>query len=120
MVNFASSTLWHEIPAHVNEMGVVEMFKITVVRGEPSFLRMEAQNAQLKHFVKHTEHLFQKCGSFDHALGLFDVIHTCVCGPIETRSIKGARYFIIIIDRHSPRTTFFPMRNKSETKTYYL
>ncbi|KAK4404406.1 Retrovirus-related Pol polyprotein from transposon TNT 1-94 [Sesamum angolense] len=48
------------------------------------------------------------------ANGLLDLIHTDVCGPLNTQARGGFSYFIIFIDDHSRYGYVYLMRNKFE------
>lgn len=47
-------------------------------------------------------------------LAVLDLIHTDVCGPMETKSLSGFRYFITLTDDHSRYCVLYFMRKKSE------
>ena len=52
--------------------------------------------------------------SNSRASKLLELVHSDVCGPIETESIGGARYFVSFIDDYSKWTVVYFMRRKSE------
>ena len=45
---------------------------------------------------------------------ILELVHTDVCGPMQTRSLGGAYYFIIFIDDRTIYTWVYFMRNKSD------
>ena len=47
------------------------------------------------------------------------LIHTDVCGPMQTTSLGGARYFITFIDDYTRYTTVYTMKQKSEAFHYF-
>ena len=48
------------------------------------------------------------------------LIHTDVCGPMQTTSLGGARYFITFIDDYTRYTTVFTMKHKSEALQHFI
>lgn len=45
-----------------------------------------------------------------------DLIHTDICGPIETETPGGKRYILTCIDYYSKYTRIFLLRHKSEAQ----
>lgn len=43
-----------------------------------------------------------------------DVIHTDVCGPIQSQSLGGSRYYVLFKDDFSHFRYIYFMRNKSQ------
>ena len=50
---------------------------------------------------------------------LIELIHTDVCGPMQTMSIGGARYFLIFVDDRSRFTWVYFIRRKSDVFEYF-
>ncbi|TYZ63974.1 hypothetical protein PybrP1_002805, partial [[Pythium] brassicae (nom. inval.)] len=48
------------------------------------------------------------------ANGLLDVVHSDVCGPMQTSTIGGKRFFVTFIDDKSRQCVAFLMKHKSE------
>lgn len=44
-----------------------------------------------------------------------DLIHSNLCGPMNTATPGGHRYFLILIDDYSRYTTLYFLSKKSET-----
>ena len=60
---------------------------------------------------------FQKEGSrVDKVLKL---LHLDLCGPMETTSVGGSRYFFTLIDDHSRKVFVFFLQQKSEVKSTF-
>ena len=49
-----------------------------------------------------------------HAKKLLKVIHSDVCGPMQSTTFSGKRYFVTFTDEYSHFTIIFLLRNKSE------
>lgn len=45
---------------------------------------------------------------------LLELVHTDLCGPLGTKSLGGASYFITFIDDYSRYTTTYFLKNKSD------
>ncbi|KAI8436415.1 hypothetical protein MSG28_010011 [Choristoneura fumiferana] len=43
-----------------------------------------------------------------------ELVHSDICGPMETQSLGGARYFLTFLDDYSKRISVYFLRNKSE------
>jgi transposase InsO family protein len=50
---------------------------------------------------------------------ILELVHTDVCGPMQTRSLRGAYYFLIFIDDRTRYTWVYFMRNKSDVFEYF-
>ena len=50
---------------------------------------------------------------------ILELIHTDVCGPMETRSLGGSRYFVTFINDKSRYTAIYFMKEKNEVSEIY-
>ncbi|GMG39212.1 unnamed protein product [Aspergillus oryzae] len=50
----------------------------------------------------------------NHAKKLLEVVHSDVCGPMQTSTFGGKRYFVTFIDEYSHFCVVYLLRNKSE------
>jgi len=46
--------------------------------------------------------------------GILELIHSDLCGPIETQSIGGAKYFFTLIDDYSKRIFIYTLESKNQ------
>ena len=46
--------------------------------------------------------------------GILDIIHSYVCGPMQTNSLSGYVYYASFIDDYSPKTWIYLLKNKDE------
>ena len=44
-----------------------------------------------------------------------EIVHTYLCGPIQTPSLGGSIYFLTFIDDYSRKTWVYFLKHKSET-----
>jgi len=47
-------------------------------------------------------------------IGKLDLAHFNLCGPMKTRTIEGALYFVTFNDDHSRKTWFYTLRSKDQ------
>ena len=50
---------------------------------------------------------------------ILELIHTDVCGPMQTRSLGGASYFLIFVDDRSRYTWVYFIWRKSDVFEYF-
>lgn len=50
---------------------------------------------------------------------LLNIVHADVCGPMESVSLGGSRYFVIFIDDYSRMTYIYFMKNKNEVFQHF-
>ena len=50
---------------------------------------------------------------------IIELIHTDVCGPMQTLSLGGTRYFLISVDDKSRFTWIYFIRKKSDVFEYF-
>ena len=62
---------------------------------------------------KHHRESFPKEKAW-RAKALLDLVHTDVCGPMNTQTRGGNKYFIIFVDNYSRMTWVYFMRQKSD------
>lgn len=53
-------------------------------------------------------------GEGDKAKSLLQLVHSDLCGPMETQTLGGAKYFLTFIDDYSKKVYVYFLRNKSE------
>ena len=62
--------------------------------------------------AKYANAAYQK--SNNRAMGVLDLIHSDICGPMCTRSLSNVEYFITFIDDHSKKTWIYFLKTKDE------
>ena len=111
--------LWHRRLGHLNQRYMRNMHLRKMVDG-------------MKVDIKSNDHIscescvlgkMQKSSfpseSLNRASQLLELIHTDVCGPMQTDSIGGSKYFVTFTDDFSRYTTVYFMKNKSEVITKF-
>jgi hypothetical protein len=61
---------------------------------------------------KYTKTVFPSSDS--RSVGVLDLIHTDVCGPMSLVSLGFCEYYVTFIDDHSRKTWIYFMKTKSE------
>lgn len=109
----ASTKLWHERLGHVNTGALENMVKCEAVSGislskESDFFCANCPlGKQFKFpFKKHEK---------DANVAPGEIIHTDLCGPMQTSSVGGARFFILFKDESSGFRNVNFLKHKSDT-----
>ena len=113
----STTELWHHMYGHLNYNDLLLLQRKTMVEGLPvmkcEHLPCEACALGKQHreeFPVHTE---------KRKYDILELIHTDVCGPMQTRSLGGASYFVIFIDDRSRYTWVYFIRRKSDIFEYF-
>jgi hypothetical protein len=103
--------LWHVRYRHLNFESISQLQKQGMVRGLPTFWK---ENARCEAFIygKMNRETFPT--SSWHANICLQLVHSDLCGPLET-SLKGCKYFLLFIDDYSRMTWVYFLKAKSET-----
>lgn len=107
-----SAHLWHQRLGHLNYQNLQKLTEST------DGVDMEAIK-QDKNIIcntclqgKQTRKPFKNEGT--RATSLLEVIHSDVCGPMEEKSLGGARYYVTFIDDYSRKVFVYFMHSKSQ------
>lgn len=106
---------WHKRMAHLNIADV----KRLEVCADGITIRNKEIDAVCKSCCegKQTRLPFPQSGS--RASTLLEIIHTDLCGPMETPSVAGARYFVTFIDDYSRKVYVYFLKNKMDIKSVF-
>jgi transposase InsO family protein len=115
-----NSYLWHLRLGHIGYGGLQDMFKkknYSIGIGLASVSQWELCNGCA--LVKQTRASFlQK--SPHRSTKLLEVIRSDVCGPMQTATFSGKRYFVTFIDGYSHFTMVYLLQNKSEVAAKFV
>lgn len=108
-----SEMLWHRRLAHINSQDMHKM-RNGVVDGLSYDSTHDITKSQCTTCCegKQTRLPFTHVG--ERSTETLHRIHTDICGPMETNSLNGARYFLLFIDDYSRMTFIYFLKNKSE------
>ena len=111
MVNINDYEIWHKRLGHLN---LKDMIK----------LRNDEEN-EIKFNTPDKQHTCQTCVEAKQtrenviksrmtANYPLELIHSDICGPMETTTLNGSRYFITFIDDYTKYTYIYILKNKNE------
>lgn len=113
-----SGEIWHRRLAHINEKELKRMANGAVdgmiCKGE---ININKHNCETCNEGKQTRLPFPHTGS--HADNILDIIHTDLCGPMEEKSIGGAKYFLIFEDDFTKMAFVYFLKTKDEVFEYF-
>ncbi|KAJ0179561.1 hypothetical protein K1T71_005273 [Dendrolimus kikuchii] len=106
---------WHRRMAHLNMPDVKKLEICT----EGICIIGKCENTVCKPCCegKQTRLAFPHSGS--RAINLLEIIHSDLCGPMETPSFGGVRYFITFIDDYSRKVFVYFLKNKLDVKSIF-
>ncbi|KAJ4751816.1 polyprotein [Rhynchospora pubera] len=110
------SEIWHLRYGHLNVNGLKLLSQKQMVFGLPEI--KEIGLCEGCAYGKQSRLPFPK----DHAMRarqVLEIVHTDLCGPMETESFGGSKYFLLFIDDFSRMTWVFFLKNKSETLEHF-
>jgi hypothetical protein len=105
------SWLWHRRMGHMHFDNLVKVSKIETVREMPQITK--PTNILCKHCQqgKQTKTRF-KSKEYSTTIPL-KIVHTDLVGPITTKSLKGEKYFMLLVDDYTRMTRVCFLKNKS-------
>lgn len=102
--------LWHQRMGHLNFHSLSKMTENTDHVIFPN--KIEDLTCVTCKEGKQTRLPFKSKGS--RASNILDLVHSDICGPMETETLGGSKYFITFLDDHSKKIHVYFLRNKSD------
>jgi hypothetical protein len=102
--------LWHVIYGHLNFESLSQLQKQGTVKGLPTF-KKENSKCEACIYGKQSREIFPI--SSWRANRWLQLVHSDVCGPLET-SLGGCKYFLLFIDDFSRINWVYFLKKKSE------
>ncbi|GAU25732.1 hypothetical protein TSUD_216620 [Trifolium subterraneum] len=106
-----SALLWHNRYAHLSFKGLNTLSKKQMVKDLPVFEEMDESCVDCLSGKQHRD-LIPKQSNW-RASEKLELIHSDICGPINTQSNGGIRYFITFTEDYSRKTWIYLMKEKS-------
>lgn len=101
-IKISTVDLWHQRYGHLNHKYLMLLQKNTMVEGLPV---LKNDNVECEACVLGKQHREEfPIHKAKRQREILELIHTDVCGPMQTRSIGGAWYFLIFVDDRSRYT----------------
>jgi len=111
-----SIMLWHKRFAHLRPESIKKLAKGGSVVG------MKTTNGPSSHscdICNQCKAHHQPFGNATHRVkNALERVHTDVCGPMKTSTIKGCQYYLVLVDDATRHVTAYCMTNKSDTITH--
>ena len=105
--------LWHQRLGHINEDHLKRIAKKKLVKGMDYPIDVEMNFCEGCIEGKMHRKTHRSVGEF-RSTKIMQLVHSDVCGPMQTKSIGGSRYFVTFIDDFSHYTEVYFMKRKSE------
>lgn len=112
-----SGVTWHRRLGHVNKEYLTKMKN--AVLGMSFNEKVEISKASCTTCCEGKQCRLPFKGSGQRSSNLLDLVHTDICGPMETTSIGGARYFLLFVDDYSRITFVYFLKHKNEALKYF-
>ncbi len=107
----ASTLMWHYRFGHINSVTLNRMIKNKLCTGLPLYLNpIDLCEGCILGKSSHKSHPRSESRSTQ----LNQLVHSDLCGPMETSSLTGSNFFLTFIDDFSRYTTVFFLKKKSE------
>ena len=107
------SNLWHQRLGHVHESRLKKCVQNEFVQGIDIEKMTELSFCEGCLAGKMCQKPFPTVGEIRSTRKL-QLVHSDVCGPMQTQSIGGAKYFVTFIDDYTRCCTVYFMKHKSE------
>ena len=116
MPKTVSTLMWHYRFGHINSVTLHRMVKDKLCVGLPPYLNpIELCEGCILGKSSHKSHKT----SLNKSTQLNQLVHSDLCGPMETSSLTNSHYFLTFIDDFSRYTTVYFLKKKSEVLTYF-
>jgi hypothetical protein len=102
--------LWHRKMAHLHHGALGGLRE--VVTGVPQISTKHQDVCRGCALGKFTKASFPS--SDTRSVGILDLVHTDVCGPMSQASLSGREYYLTFIDDYSRKTWIYFLKTKSE------
>lgn len=105
--------MWHERLGHLNERDLKDLAKKQLVLGLKINSNEKLPTCETCIKGKHAQTPFPKV-SKTRSSKLLELVHSDVCGPMRTKSIGGAQYFVTFIDDMSRWGEVYFLKQKGD------
>jgi hypothetical protein len=112
-----TESLWYQRCGHINYLGLLLLQKHNMVEGLPM---LKNENVACDGCALGKMHKDEFPSNPDRKKrDVLDLVHTDVCGPMQTRSLGGDFYFLLFIDDCTRYTWVYFLRIKSDFFDYF-
>jgi len=111
------TALWLPRFGHLHLPAVLKMSNMEVITGMPCLQANNGANHCTACLTgKMTRIPF--CGSTHRTKAPFELVHSDLCGPMQTQSLGGCRYFILFINDFTQYRSIYFLKSKKEAAGY--
>lgn len=107
---------WHRVFGHRDPRAIKEMFRDGLIEGAELIKCNCCNDCEVCLKAKTTRLPFSNEAT-NHSKSVLDLVHTDVCGPMQTASNTGKRYILTLIDDFSRFTVISLLSHKSEVES---
>ena len=110
-----TADLWHTRLGHMSAKGMeilARKDKLPKLKGMPLYTCTHCLVGKPKRVSFHKSSSYKKSN-------VLELIHSDVCGPMSTKTIGGALYFVTFIDDHSRKLWCYAMKTKDEVSEIF-
>lgn len=111
--NLEESKLWHLRYGHLNMSGLRLLSQNKMVHGLPNIGPVENVCEGCIYGKQHRKSF--PVGRSFRATSCLEIVHADLCGPMNTESLAGSRYFLLLTDDYSRMSWVYFLKLKSET-----
>ena len=112
-----TESLWHQRYGHINHPDLLLLLKHNMVEGLPMLKNV---NIPCEGCALGKMHRNEFPSNPDKKKrDVLDLVHSDVCGPMQTRSLGGAFYFLLFIDDCTRYTWLYFVRRNSDVFEYF-
>jgi hypothetical protein len=109
--------LWNQRYGHINHLDLLLLQKNNMVEGLPM---LKNEKVACDGCALGKMHRDEFPSNLDKKKrDVLDLVHTDICGPMQTRSLEGAFYFLLVIDDCTRYTWVYFLRQKIDVFKYF-
>jgi len=106
------STLWHQRYGHLNIQYLSQLSREGLVSGLPDIQTQHLGVCGAYQTGKQHRSSFKDGESW--RASVLQLIHADICGPMNTSSVTGCKYFLLIVDDFSRKMWVYFLKHKSD------
>jgi len=113
-----TTALWHHRLGHLHLPAVLKMSNTEVVSGMPCLQANNVENSCTACLTGQMTRIPFRA-STRRTKAPLELVHSDPCGPMQTQSLGGGRYFILFIDDFTKYTSIYFLKSKNEAAGYF-
>lgn len=114
LLSSVPGAVWHRRLGHLNSSDLQKM-KNGAVKGMSFTEKSQITKSNCKVCCEGKQSRLPFPNAGNRSTELLDTVHADICGPMETRSLGGSKYFLLFVDDYSRMTYVYFLKTKDET-----